>query len=456
MSPLVFWAAVACLAVFAAWVVAMPLLRPRTGADPRTHALAVYRDQLAEVDRDRERGLIGEDEAVAARIEIQRRALHTARETMATSSGERRRPATALGLALGLAVASLAVYAVIGSPGMPGQPLASRNLDELREEREQAAAMLAGLEERAASETAPHEAQFWFSLGRLRGDLIGPAEAARAYREGLVRNPQSALLMTALGEALVQQAQGTVTPSARELFRGAIERERDQPQALYYLGTAAVQEGDDERALERWGQLLATAPSDASWRPAVEAQYREVAERMGQDADALLAERQGAAPLAARGDGAEREAMIRSMVDSLAARLAENPDDVDGWLRLGRSRLVLGEADPAVEAFARARALAPDNRDAVAGEAEARLAAAERVDGMPMVDGELVRVLEELATLQPENPQPHWYLGLRALQLGEIDEARASWERVLALLGSDNPSYGVVKQQIDALPESGG
>jgi cytochrome c-type biogenesis protein CcmH len=148
--------------------------------------------------------------------------------------------------------------------------------------------------------------------------------------------------------------------------------------------------------------------------------------------------------------------MIRSMVDGLAAKLAQDPNDVDGWLRLGRSQLVLGEPDKAVDSYRRARELAPGNPDAVMGEAEARLAAAERIEGVPAVSERLSTLLREVAELQPGNPQPHWYLGLHALQEGDVAAARRSWQRVLDLLGPDNPSYAAVKEQIEALPRSGG
>jgi len=72
------------------------------------------------------------------------------------------------------------------------------------------------------------------------------------------------------------------------------------------------------------------------------------------------------------------------------------------------------------------------------------------------VSTRLSGLLREVAELQPDNPQPHWYLGLHALQRGEVAEARRSWERVLRLLGPDNPSYAAVKEQIEALPRSGG
>jgi cytochrome c-type biogenesis protein CcmH/NrfG len=64
--------------------------------------------------------------------------------------------------------------------------------------------------------------------------------------------------------------------------------------------------------------------------------------------------------------------------------------------------------------------------------------------------------LREVAALQPDNPQPHWYLGLYALQRGDVAAAKAAWQRVLDLLGPDNPSYAAVKEQIEALPSSGG
>ena len=290
--------------------------------------------------------------------------------------------------------------------------------------------------------------------------MIGPGEAAAAFREGLARNPDDPMLMAALGEVLVEASEGTVTPAAKELFTAVRAQAPNQPQALFYLGMAAAQAGDDRVALERWGRLLETGAADAPWRPSVEQQFRRVAERAGVDADAMLAERQGTAPqgpaMAADMSEAEREAMIRSMVDGLAARLAENPDDVDGWLRLGRSQLVLGEPEKAVEAYGRARALAPDNPDALMGAAEARLAAAERLEGVPEVSERLAGLLREVADLQPDNPQPHWYLGLHALQRGDVAAAKAAWQRVLDLLGPDNPSYAAVKEQIEALPSSGG
>ena len=459
MNSLVFWLVGGGLALAAAVLVAWPLVRPRAGRDPREHALAVYRDQLAEVDRDRERNLIDDEQAHAARTEIERRLLQAARTATGGGAIARGRPLVAAVLALVVGSGSLGVYLLNGSPGLPGQPLAARDLDEIREEREQRARQLADLEERAR-EDPPTSPEFWFSLGRLRGELVGPGEAAAAFRDGLARNPDDTLLMAALGEVLVEQAEGTVTPAAQELFRAVRAQAPNQPQALFYLGMAAAQAGDDAVALERWGRLLETGPADAPWRSSVEKQFRDVAERAGRDADAMLADRQGAAPqgqaMAADMSGAEREAMIRSMVDSLAARLEENPDDVDGWLRLGRSQLVLGEAEAAIDAYRKAHALAPDNPDALMGEAEARLAAAERVQGVPKVSERLSTLLRQVAAQQPDNPQPHWYLGLYALQRGDVADARRSWERVLSLLGPDNPSYAAVKEQIEALPPTGG
>jgi cytochrome c-type biogenesis protein CcmH len=459
VNSTLFWAVGTLLAVASAALVAWPLLRPRRGRDPREHALAVYRDQLAEVDRDRERNLVDDEQARAARTEIERRLLQAARAPAGGGAVARDRPLAAAALAVVVAAASLGVYVSNGSPGLPGQPLAARDVDERREERERQARQLAELEERAR-EDPPASAEFWFSLGRLRAQLIGPGEAAAAFRDGLARNPDDPTLMAALGEVLVEASEGTVTPAAKELFNAVRAQAPNQPQALFYLGMAAAQSGDDRVALERWGRLLETGPADAPWRASVEQQFREVAERAGVDAEARLAARPGTAPqgsgMAADMSEAEREAMIRSMVDGLAAKLEENPDDLDGWLRLGRSQLVLGEPDKAIEAYRRARELAPDDPDALMGEAEARLAAAERIEGVPEVSTRLSELLREVAELQPDNPQPHWYLGLHALQRGEVAEARRSWERVLRLLGPDNPSYAAVKEQIEALPRSGG
>jgi cytochrome c-type biogenesis protein CcmH len=460
MTP--FTIAAAVLAATTALLIIWPLLRPRAGPEARAHALAVYRDQLEEVERDRERGLIDDREAEAARLDVQRRLLAAGRQQGEGAPRSATRPVVALVLGLVVVGSSLALYGEVGSPHLPGQPLAQRDLRVVEERRAAMAAELAELEALAA-ESPPADPAFWLALGQLRTEMTGPDAAARAYQEGLERFPEHAMLRSALGESMVGQAQGTVTPAARVLFREALARSPGQPLALYYLGLAASQEGDDAEALERWGQMLWVAPEDAGWRSMVEERFREAARRAGVDADRLLAEGPrerppvaSASPPAAVADDDGERAMIDSMVAGLEARLAEQPDDLEGWLRLGRAKLVLGDMVAGRDAFARARNLAPHDARVLIAEADARLVIGERTMGIPVVTPEIADLFRRAASLDPHDPQPHWYLGLRALQQGEVDRARAAWEEALARVEPDSEDYRAVKAQIEALPEGDG
>ncbi len=451
------------LAVVVAMLVVWPLLRPRPGVEARQHALDVYRDQLDEVDRDLERGLIGADEAAAARLEVQRRLLAAARSEADHAPGATTRPIVAMLVGLVVVGASLWTYGQVGSPGLPGQPLAQRDTRAVEERRQAMASELAELEAMAA-ESPPEDPTFWLALGQLRSEMRGPRAAGEAYQAGLERFPEHAMLRSALGESLVGQAEGTVTPAARGLFREALDRAPGQPLALYYLGLAASQEGDDVEALERWGQMLWQAPADAAWREMVENQFRMAARRAGVDADELLATGPAEPPAAIRAEqpsalaeqgglsDGDQQAMVDQMVARLEARLADNPHDLDGWLRLGRAKFVLGERAAGREAFAQARALAPDDATVLLNQADAMLVSGERSMGIPVVTPEIADLFRQAAALDPGNPQPHWYLGLRALQQGEIAQAKAAWEQVLDRVHPDSEDYATVRAQIEALP----
>jgi cytochrome c-type biogenesis protein CcmH len=151
-------------------------------------------------------------------------------------------------------------------------------------------------------------------------------------------------------------AQGAVTPAAEAEFAKA----GNDPRARYYDAEAALQRGDAATATNALKALLADAPPDAPWREAVEARLAEISPANSQagaktpagPTDQDVAAAQAMSP-------ADRQAMIRGMVERLAARLAQNPGDREGWARLAHAYEVLGETEKAQAARARAAAVAP-------------------------------------------------------------------------------------------------
>jgi cytochrome c-type biogenesis protein CcmH len=224
----------------------------------------------------------------------------------------------------------------------------------------------------------PDDADGWILLGRSYVTMESYPEAAEAFRRALQLKGAEPDLAAAYGEALVAASGGEVTPNARQAFQIAFDAAPDNPKGRYYLALHMAQQGDLNGALRGWVDLAAIAPADAPWLPIVREQITRAAAELGVDpttvepsAEARAAEARApageAAPPgptradmeAAAGMSAEdRGQMIRSMVERLAARLEDQPDDREGWLRLARAYQVLGEPDKARDALARAEALA--------------------------------------------------------------------------------------------------
>ena len=363
-----FWVLAILLAAVAGLFVAGAARAPARGAAPAEEgALAVYRDQLAEIERDRERGLIGAPEAEAATIEVQRRMLRAARGGEAPRAGGTARGAV-IAAALCVPLAGVGLYALTGAPGQPSVSLAERAEERAAATRAQAAA--ATLERRvdeAGEDAAPEDraalAQALAALGRF-------GEAADALAPVAARDDAPSGLITLWIEARVAAANGAMDAETRAAVDRAVRADPLNPAASYYLSYALETEGRLGAAREVLVRRLAVEPEAPPWAAA----FAEGIDRLGARLDmppAELAEIVGSAPanLLRRGptaaeaeaaremSPADRDAMIRSMVDGLAARLEDAPDDPAGWLQLARARAVLGEGDAAREALARARPL---------------------------------------------------------------------------------------------------
>jgi cytochrome c-type biogenesis protein CcmH len=349
------WFVFALMTVAAIFAVLWPLGRAG-GGQREGSEVAVYRDQLAEIERDLAGGLIAAPEAEAARVEIGRRLLAAASTEPAPdgqSSLKWRRAAAVLAL-VGLPLVAIGVYASLGSPRLHDFPLA---------QRDRAPGMAQSLENMVTQveqhlEKHPTDGRGWNVLGPVLQRLGRYDDAVRAYRNSLTYNGESAERRSDLGEALSAAAGGVVTAEAKAEFERAHALSADEPKANYFLGLAAEQDGRKDDAASIWRTLLARAPADAPWRPLVQSSLARVGG--GSGAPALSDETIASAKDMSEGD---RGAMIRGMVERLANRLKQNGDDVDGWLRLVRAYVVMGERD-------KARGALSDAREAVANDAE--------------------------------------------------------------------------------------
>lgn len=275
------WLFFALLIGFALVLTLPPLLRQPKDTGRATD-LAVYRDQLKELDSDLERGLISTAEAEAARNEIKRRILATSEPQSQSRVVAASRPA-AIGIGLVVVAASLGVYLALGRPNLP-----SRFYDAKAEQDASGNQMLAeinGMVERLAAKlkTQPNDPKGWRMLGWSYVQLGRVKEGIDALARAVTLDPDNAALRSQYGEALVQDADGTVTPDALTAFDEALKRDPKDPRARFYKGLSLVQAGKDKEAFDLWIQIIRDAPADADWLPGLRAQAQELATKLKLD-----------------------------------------------------------------------------------------------------------------------------------------------------------------------------
>jgi len=145
---------------------------------------------------------------------------------------------------------------------------------------------------------------------------------------------------------------------------------------------------------------------------------------------------------------ADRKAMIGTMVAKLAARLKDEPNDLDGWMRLGRAYAVMGERDKAADAYDHAVTLKPADVGIRLQALEGLLEGLQPADPLPQ---QAVILLHQVQLAAPEEPEVLWYLGIVAARDAHPDEARRYWGRLLGKLPSDGEDAKMVKAAMDAL-----
>lgn len=372
---MLFWILVAVLTAAVAIVLLLPLLRAGRDADSaEAHDAEVYRDQLDELQRDEAAGLIGRAEAELARAEIARRLIaasghgQAAPEAAASPASERRRNRLAQVVVVVLLPAiGLCLYLLQGRPELPAQPLAAR----LAAPGNDLNILLAKAERHLAEN--PDDGAGWELLAPIYARNGRLEDAANAYSQAIRILGGSTERLDGHAETLIALADGVVTKDAREALEQSLALDAQNPRTRFYLALALEQEGKRDEALGAFEALAKDSPAEAPWLPLVNRHIASLggnAAGQGAGQDPALAENDAPGgpteeDVAAAGemDAQGRQQMIEGMVDSLAARLKENPDNFEGWMRIIRSYVVLDQRRAAEEALALALKSFPPESD---------------------------------------------------------------------------------------------
>lgn len=481
---MLFWIVAAVMTAAVVVLLVPPLLR-RPGAGEAARAaydLEVYRDQLAELERDEARGVINAAQAAAAKAEIGRRMLAVSEEAPQPPSPAATRSARILAglLVIAVPLGAVTVYGRLGSPGTPAEPLASRNLDQERAGPPKR--VLAAMETlKAELAKNPDDAQGWSILGQAYAKMGRFDEAIDALRKAATLAKDDLEIQGTYAEALTSANSGTVPEEARKRFETILAKDPRDTRARFYVALSRHQAGDLKGALERFQALMKDSPADAPWIPVVSGEIATIAKALNLDpaketprplpaeqppaqqpsaqqppmagADPGAAGPEAAGPMA--GAGGDREQMIRGMVAGLAAKLEANPSDIDGWLKLVRSYSVLGEPDKALDAARKAKAQAPDRPDVLVAYATALLSSEPKTDKPGPMPAEVVATLRQALKGDPVNRDALWLLGLDAAGAGRKAEASDLWMRLLGQFKPSDPEYSMIRTRIDGLKAGG-
>lgn len=378
-----FWITACAMATLVALLLGRAAWRGAKGVVPTQaqYDIQVYRDQLAEVDRDVARGVIAPEDATRVRTEISRRILAADATGGKASAVSNARPTVAMiAMALLLIGGSVALYLKVGQPGYGDLALADRiafaeSMRENRPSQETAEAALPPFEVpgtlsaeylsmvdqlRTAVAARPDDLQGHVLLAQNEANIGNFAAAARAQQEvlRLLGDAATAEDVGDYAELLVLAAGGYVSPQAETALRAVLAQDAEDGRARYYIGLMMVQTGRPDITFRLWDNLLRRGPADAPWIRPIREQIMPIADLAGVDYTMpAIGDGGGVGPSAADIDAAadmtadERMEMIGGMVDGLSNRLATEGGPPGDWARLITSLGVLGEREQALAVF---------------------------------------------------------------------------------------------------------
>lgn len=376
---MLLWLLFALMTAGALVAILRPLVRPDPNASantPDAGAVAVYRDQLAEIDADLARGVIDAAEAEAARLEVSRRLIAVA-DAAAAGEAAAKAPGKAqvapapppahvnrltLAVAGAVPLLSLALYLAYGAPSMPGMPH-SEVVESVARQQKVASAQVETLITQVETRLRenPQDGKGWDVIAPVYFKVGRFGDAANAFQQAMRILGENVTRLNGFADATVFGADGIVKEEARKAYERVLVLDPKRFEPRFWLALAKEQDGNLAAARADYQKLLADAPADAPWRSTVEERVALVSQRL--DGKGPSAEQMEAAKDM---NPADRQRMIESMVAGLAERLKTNGKDLAGWLRLVRAYSVLNRPEAARAALADARKALADDEKALA------------------------------------------------------------------------------------------
>lgn len=387
---MLFWIVAIAMTLLTAAAIALPIWRGREGEAPSAaYDLEVYRAQLAEVEKDLERGIVTEDEAQRVKTEVSRRILEADKKLQAQqAAGDAPRNVSYVAIgAIGVVVVlgTILMYRQIGAPGYPDLPLQARmDASEQRLENRPAQAdmvvarpipndlpagyadLVAQLKAAVAQNPDDPEGQRMLVGHSVNIGDFPAAYAAQGRLIDLLGDAATAEDYAVLADLMIVGANGYVSPEAEAALVQALNRDNQNEIALFYSGLLYSQNDRADLTFRIWKALLEKGDPDAPWQDAIRAQIDEIAWRAGVDdytppPRATTSAPMLTGPTAEDVEAAEdmtpeeRAEMINNMVMQLESRLASEGGTAQEWARLIQVLVVQGNREHAADILGEAR-----------------------------------------------------------------------------------------------------
>ncbi len=317
--------------------------------DPLDH----FKAQLSEIDKDKARGLIGDEEAAMARLEIERRILgsHQDRLGSANHFTQNNNMVTgAAGIFALLIIASILMYFITGRADLPASsPMRNSQMDTPIQEN--GPTMAEAIEQIKLHLTKkPDDIKGWQILATSSRAVGAYSEAANAFAQLFILQPNEVRWQLSQAESLMAMAKGKITPAANLVLDQILATDSVNPAARYYKGIGFKQNGDDQAALAIWKDIAATSPKNAPWMKMVARQISAIENPKPTGMPQITADQtQAVASMSAT----EQQAFFRSMMQRLTDKLDKDGNNPEGWMMLARTHLTMGDKDKAITVLKR-------------------------------------------------------------------------------------------------------
>ncbi len=420
-----------------AWFIRPLLGTPKSnGVSAEKLNASIHRDQLAALEADLARGVISKQDFETTRDELQLRLLDDTESFEATPAQNHASfwssKRTAVALAVSLPVLALGVYLKLGTPAAINPQVSAASQTNDPQVQQMIDSLVAKLK------ANPDNPEGWAMLARSYKVMGRLAEAQQAYAKAgpaVHGNPD---MLVDYAEILAVMANNNFIGEPKKLVDEALALNPQHPMALMMAGVAAYQHTDFNGAVAAWTKLLVLLPPGSPDAQQIEANIADAQAKGGMtkgESNQLPPVPEGAA-------AGMTQANVNQMVDRLAERLKNNPDDLAGWARLARAYKVQGRLEEAASAYAKTGKLMDADPDLLTQYADLLAMQSKSLQGKPS------DLVNKALALAPKHPMALMMAGQAAYQAGQYAKAVGHWETALSTLPADSPDIAPIKAEI--------